>query len=80
MATARLSDIPPTTTSAVESEALKAATFQRLHPRIYLERFLEEKVRPDGRSTSQDSLDANVWRNVEVNVGGAHLFLLLLVS
>ncbi|KAE9402577.1 hypothetical protein BT96DRAFT_879461 [Gymnopus androsaceus JB14] len=57
------------TISAAETEALKAATFQRLHPRIYLERFLEEQVRPDGRSTAQESLDENGWRNVEVNVG-----------
>ncbi|KAJ4474375.1 ribosomal protein S5 domain 2-type protein [Lentinula aciculospora] len=52
-----------------EREALKAATFQRLHPRIYLERFLQEKIRPDGRSKAEDINDANVWRNVEVNVG-----------
>lgn len=31
-------------------DALKASIFQRLHPRVYLERFLSESVRPDGRS------------------------------
>ncbi|KAJ3997607.1 ribosomal protein S5 domain 2-type protein [Lentinula boryana] len=55
--------------SAAEREAIKAATFQRLHPRIYLERFLEEKIRPDGRSTAENIEDPNAWRNVEVNVG-----------
>ncbi|KII94776.1 hypothetical protein PLICRDRAFT_693108 [Plicaturopsis crispa FD-325 SS-3] len=51
-----------TSTADPQSEHLKAATFQRLHPRIYLERFLSEKVRPDGRA-----LDA--WRDVSVNAG-----------
>ncbi|EPQ58884.1 hypothetical protein GLOTRDRAFT_69878, partial [Gloeophyllum trabeum ATCC 11539] len=48
--------------STSEQAALKAATFQRLHPRIYLERFLAENVRPDGRNVDQ-------WRDVTVNVG-----------
>lgn len=42
--------------------ALKASIFQRLHPRAYLERFVAESVRPDGRP-----FDA--WRDVSVNVG-----------
>jgi len=45
-----------------EQEALKALTFQRLHPKAYLERFLAEKLRPDGRETTE-------WRTVSVNVG-----------
>ncbi|KAG6844360.1 hypothetical protein H0H87_007541 [Tephrocybe sp. NHM501043] len=49
-----------TTTS--ENDTLKAAIFQRLHPRIYLERFLAENIRPDGRVL-------DTWRNVNVNVG-----------
>lgn len=36
--------------------------FQRLHPRVYLERFLAENVRPDGRPL-------NVARDLAVNVG-----------
>lgn len=40
-----------------------AKIFQRLHPRAYLERFVAEDVRPDGRP-----FDA--WRDVSVNVGG----------
>ncbi|KAJ7707738.1 ribosomal protein S5 domain 2-type protein [Mycena rosella] len=42
--------------------ALKASIFQRLHPRAYLERFVAEDIRPDGRP-----FDA--WRDVSVNVG-----------
>lgn len=45
-----------------EEETLKASIFQRLHPRVYFERFLAEGVRPDGRG-----FDA--WRDVSVNVG-----------
>jgi exosome complex RNA-binding protein Rrp42 (RNase PH superfamily) len=41
---------------------LKASIFQRLHPRAYLERFVAEDIRPDGRP-----FDA--WRDVSVNVG-----------
>jgi exosome complex component RRP43 len=45
-----------------EQEALKALTFQRLHPKAYLERFLAENARPDGREPHE-------WRDVSVNVG-----------
>ena len=51
-----------TTPLSAELEALKALTFQRLHPKAYLERFLAENVRPDGREPSE-------WRDVSVNVG-----------
>jgi len=51
-----------TTPSTSEDDALKAATFQRLHPRTYLERFLAEGVRPDGRNLEE-------WRTIELNVG-----------
>ncbi|KAJ3824880.1 ribosomal protein S5 domain 2-type protein [Lentinula raphanica] len=76
MASARPSPIIPTATAGktsshvAQKEANKAAIFQRLHPRIYLERFLEEKIRPDGRSIAQNDEGENAWRNVEVNVGG----------
>ncbi|KAJ3720384.1 ribosomal protein S5 domain 2-type protein [Lentinula raphanica] len=75
MASARPSPIIPTATAGktsshvAQNEANKAAIFQRLHPRIYLERFLEEKIRPDGRSIAQNDEGENAWRNVEVNVG-----------
>ncbi|KAF8967458.1 ribosomal protein S5 domain 2-like protein [Flammula alnicola] len=45
-----------------DQDALKAAVFQRLHPRLYLERFVAEDIRPDGRA-----FDA--YRDVSVNVG-----------
>ncbi|KAL0950364.1 hypothetical protein HGRIS_010330 [Hohenbuehelia grisea] len=45
-----------------EQDDLKAAIFQRLHPRVYFERFLSEKIRPDGR-------DFGGWRDVSINVG-----------
>ncbi|KAL0569786.1 hypothetical protein V5O48_012178 [Marasmius crinis-equi] len=61
--------LPATTTAAstsslsnTQNEALKAAIFQRLHPRVYLERFLLEKIRPDGRVEDE-------WRDIDINVG-----------
>jgi exosome complex component RRP43 len=53
------------TSSSTEEDALKAATFQRLHPRLYLERFLAEDVRPDGRAEDE-------FRGLAVNVGAFH--------
>lgn len=41
---------------------LQAETFRRLHPRAYLERFLNEGFRPDARETGD-------FRDVSVNVG-----------
>jgi exosome complex component RRP43 len=41
------------------------SVFQRLHPHAYLERFLAEGVRPDGRAP-------RAWRDVSVNVGACH--------
>ncbi|TFK29038.1 ribosomal protein S5 domain 2-like protein [Coprinopsis marcescibilis] len=52
----------PQTLSQEDQEGLKASVFQRLHPRAYLERFVAEGYRPDGRSFSS-------WRDVSVNVG-----------
>lgn len=54
-----------------ESDSLKAAIFQRLHPRVYLERFLAEDVRPDGRAlgTLEKEGDKEIWRDVSINVG-----------
>ncbi|TCD64232.1 hypothetical protein EIP91_004334 [Steccherinum ochraceum] len=55
---------PSTSKQASDAEeiALKAATFRRLHPKLYLERFLAENVRPDGRAFGE-------WRDVSLNVG-----------
>lgn len=41
---------------------MDAQAFQRLHPRTYLERFLAEGIRPDGREPGS-------WRNVSINAG-----------
>jgi len=58
--------VPPPTQgpdlSQEEQDALKAAVFQRLHPRLYLERFIAEDVRPDGRAF-------DTFRHVSLNVG-----------
>ncbi|KAJ3574687.1 hypothetical protein NP233_g1608 [Leucocoprinus birnbaumii] len=58
------------------SSAFKAAIFQRLHPRVYLERFLAEDVRPDGRLLGIESKvndvgdeSSGIWRDVSINVG-----------
>ena len=48
--------------SQEEQDALKAAVFQRLHPRVYLERYIDEDIRPDGRAFWE-------FRDVDVNVG-----------
>lgn len=56
-----------TTIPPEEQEALKASIFQRLHPRVYLERFLSENIRPDGREFDE-------WRDVSVNVGAPKVF------
>ena len=41
---------------------LNADIFQRLHPKAYLERFLAEQLRPDGREAAE-------WRDLFVHVG-----------
>lgn len=51
------------TTTPATTESLKAATFQRLHPRVYFERFVAEGVRPDGRKGFGEA------RGVVVNLG-----------
>ncbi|KAH8118854.1 ribosomal protein S5 domain 2-type protein [Phellopilus nigrolimitatus] len=48
--------------SKPQDSSLQAETFRRLHPRAYLERFLSEGFRPDGREKDD-------WRDVSVNVG-----------
>lgn len=45
-----------------DSENQQAAIYRRLHPKAYLERFLVEKFRPDGRELDE-------WRDISVNVG-----------
>lgn len=48
--------------STADGNKIDASTFQRLHPRAYLERFLAEGIRPDGRESEE-------WRQVSINVG-----------
>ncbi|PPQ94826.1 hypothetical protein CVT25_007463 [Psilocybe cyanescens] len=48
--------------SQEEQDTLQAAVFQRLHPRLYLEKYIAEGVRPDGRAFGEG-------REVSVNVG-----------
>ena len=62
MAAASASTSGGPSSSSAEQDALKALTFQRLHPKTYLERFLAENVRPDGR-------DLDEWRDISLNVG-----------
>jgi len=52
----------PDQTNQVQSDSLRAQIFQRLHPHAYLDRFLIEGVRPDGRTPDE-------WRDVSINVG-----------
>src|SRR5258707_657468 len=52
--------------SQEEQDALRAAVFQRLHPRACLERYIAEDVRLDGRSFLK-------FRDVFVNVGTSFL-------
>lgn len=68
MAATETSTAPPTSTS------LTPALFKRLFPRPYLDRFLDESVRPDGRpiqATGAQAESSDVWRDVSVNVGEA---------
>jgi exosome complex component RRP43 len=62
---------PNTESNDDADSALKASVFQRLHPRVYLERFLAEKVRPDGR-------DPTAFREIGVNVGEPFSFTTIL--
>jgi hypothetical protein len=55
-----------------EQQTLKAAIFQRLHPRVYLERFVAEGVRPDGRELGKGADGNEGWRGLNVVVGQLH--------
>lgn len=52
------------TSTAPTDATTKAAIFQRLHPRVYLDRFVQEGIRPDGRDFAE-------WRDVSINVGAS---------
>ncbi|GAA6000741.1 hypothetical protein JCM10207_004634 [Rhodosporidiobolus poonsookiae] len=48
---------------------LTPALFKRLHPKPYLERFVGEGVRPDGRPLGAQAREDDVWRDASVNIG-----------
>ncbi|PPQ81479.1 hypothetical protein CVT24_001438 [Panaeolus cyanescens] len=66
---------PTAPTNYESNPKLKAAVFQRLHPEVYLSKYLAEGVRVDGRSLDDDDDDdddeteRNGFRSVYVNVG-----------
>lgn len=62
MASAAAAEAGPSTASA----ATQAAVFKRLHPDAYLQRFLTQGYRPDGRKVA-------AWRDVSINVGPSQL-------
>ncbi|GAA6030178.1 hypothetical protein JCM8097_009300 [Rhodosporidiobolus ruineniae] len=55
--------------STVPSSNLTPALFKRLHPKPYLERFVNEGVRPDGRPVGAQAGDQDVWRDASINNG-----------
>ncbi|KDE05761.1 hypothetical protein MVLG_03852 [Microbotryum lychnidis-dioicae p1A1 Lamole] len=46
--------------------SLTPALFKRLHPKPYLERFLQERLRPDGRPLDHEHA---AWRDASINIG-----------
>jgi exosome complex component RRP43 len=53
---------PEASSSTSKQGAAAAVVFKRLHPARYLEKFLAEGYRPDGRKVRG-------WRDVSINVG-----------
>lgn len=62
MAQAQTSIEPEASSSRTQTQAEKAEIFKRLHPDEYLERFLAQGYRPDGRTVDG-------WRDVSINTG-----------
>ncbi|GAA6064156.1 hypothetical protein JCM10212_004737 [Sporobolomyces blumeae] len=58
---------------ATQSASLTPALFKRLHPRPYLDKFLQDSIRPDGRPLvplSDSNADPHEhWRDATANVG-----------
>ena len=63
-------------TPAAALSTLTPALFRRLHPRPYLEKFLAEQVRPDGRTLDS----SNAFRDASINQGQFHITLLVVAS
>lgn len=55
----------------VASSNLTPALFRSLFPQPYLERFISEGVRPDGRPVGDQVAAADSWRDVSVNTGAS---------
>ncbi|GAA5916384.1 hypothetical protein JCM5296_006195 [Sporobolomyces johnsonii] len=57
------------TVATAAASTLTPALFKRLHPRPYLDKFIGEGVRPDGRPVGQQAKDQDVWRDASINIG-----------
>lgn len=57
-----------TATAPSDASALTPELFRRLFPRPYLDRFVDEKVRPDGRPLARAHGDTGC-RDVSINTG-----------
>ncbi|GAA5826297.1 hypothetical protein JCM11251_007246 [Rhodosporidiobolus azoricus] len=57
------------TVPAPAASNLTPALFKRLHPKPFLERFVGEGVRPDGRPVGPQANEQDVWRDASVNIG-----------
>ncbi|KAK4049394.1 hypothetical protein OIV83_004127 [Microbotryomycetes sp. JL201] len=54
----------------VSASTLTPALFKRLHPRPFLDKFLEQRVRPDGRRTGgTGDAHEDAYRDASVNIG-----------
>lgn len=64
----------PASSTKVDEVRIRAQAYKRLHPRRYLEAFLEQGHRPDGRPLNasdgaSSSSSRSAWRDVQINVG-----------
>lgn len=66
---ATLAATQPPVAGPSSASTLTPALFKRLHPRPYLEKFLQEGVRPDGRLVGTEGANEAAWREASVNVG-----------
>jgi len=66
---APLTDTAPPTAASAASSNLTPTLFRRLFPRPYLERFLDQGIRPDGRTLDTKPRSANCWRDPSANTG-----------
>ncbi|GAA5927549.1 hypothetical protein JCM1841_002337 [Sporobolomyces salmonicolor] len=57
------------TGATAAASTLTPALFKRLHPRPYLDKFIGEGVRPDGRPVGAQAKDQAVWRDASINIG-----------